>query len=128
MEITVEAVGSLLLVTAPSDSNGNFTGNAELVLGENRITAKATDSAGNVSRASDMVVVAYNEPPAAPAGLAASVQDYNVSLTWGPNTEPDLSGYNLYRKGAKVNAPAASNIRDNNSIIFRLLQSSDKGL
>lgn len=104
VDVSVEAVGSMLLVASPSDSDGNFTGNVGLSLGENRITAKATDSAGNISRASDTVVVVYNEPPSAPAGLAASVQDYNVSLAWNSNTEPDLSGYNLYRKGEKVNA------------------------
>ena len=47
----------------------------------------------------------YNEPPAAPTGLATAVQDYQVQLTWNPNTESDVSGYNLYRKGERINAP-----------------------
>jgi Tol biopolymer transport system component/flagellar hook assembly protein FlgD/fibronectin type 3 domain-containing protein len=88
----------------PADAGGNFTLDAGLALGENRISGQATDSSGNISRISDAVVVVYNEPPAAPTGLASSVSDYSVTLTWNPNSESDLSGYNLYRDGQKRNA------------------------
>jgi hypothetical protein len=36
-------------------------------------------------------------PPAAPTNLAASVLGQTVNLTWTPNSEPDLAGYNVYR-------------------------------
>ncbi len=40
-------------------------------------------------------------PPAAPAGLQAVfsglAQQPFIDLTWTPNTEPDLAGYNIYR-------------------------------
>jgi len=43
-------------------------------------------------------------PPAAPTGLQAVAsgvgQQPFVDLTWAPNTEPDLAGYNLYRHEA----------------------------
>ena len=43
-------------------------------------------------------------PPAAPAGLQAVAsgvgQPAFVDLTWAPNTEPDLAGYNVYRHQA----------------------------
>ncbi len=39
-------------------------------------------------------------PPAAPTGLAASGGDGVVDLTWNPNGEPDLAGYNVYRATA----------------------------
>ena len=44
-------------------------------------------------------------PPAVPAGLQAvfsSVgQQPSVDLTWAPNTDPDLAGYNVYRREGK---------------------------
>ena len=89
-----------------SDGEGNFSFSATLALGENRMTARVTDSSGNVSKDSEVVVVVYNEPPLAVAGLTGSVQDYDVSLTWNANTESDLSGYNLYRNGVRLNAPS----------------------
>ena len=78
-----------------------------LNLGENKITARVRDSEGNISKTTEMIVVVYNEPPAAPTGLATAVQDYQVQLTWNPNAESDVSGYNLYRKGERINTPVA---------------------
>jgi hypothetical protein len=51
-------------------------------------------------------------PPAAPTALQAvfseAAQQPFIDLTWTPNTEPDLAGYNVYRHGteeqpAKIN-------------------------
>lgn len=104
VEIFNETSSGLFSVKVNANPQGNFSlPKLDLVLGENRITAKATDSSGNVSKASDRVVVVYNEPPSAPTGLAASVTDFDVSLTWNPNSEADLAGYNLYRNGEKLN-------------------------
>ncbi|RPJ10827.1 MAG: hypothetical protein EHM36_02705, partial [Deltaproteobacteria bacterium] len=87
-----------------ADTNGDFTfPSLDFSLGENKITAKATDSAGNMSRSSEMVVVVYNEPPSAPTGLLASVVSYDVNLSWNPNSEPDIAGYNIFRDGVKLN-------------------------
>src|SRR5215216_64077 len=36
-------------------------------------------------------------PPAAPTNLGASALGQTVNLTWTPNSEPDLAGYNVYR-------------------------------
>ena len=38
-----------------------------------------------------------------PSGLAAVGGTRQVTLSWTANTEPDLSGYDLYRDGVKVN-------------------------
>ena len=106
VELLVETVaGYELRVETTADTDGKFNADMTLASGENRITAKARDAAGNTSRVSNTVIVVYNEPPSAPTGLVASVQGYDVSLTWNANTEADLAGYNLYREGEKVNAP-----------------------
>ena len=108
VEISIEpGSGSVSRMTTPSDAAGEFTGDGTLSLGENRITAKVTDSAGNISRGSGMVVVVYNEAPSAPTELITSVENYNVDLSWNPNSEPDVAGYNLFREGDKVNLPLA---------------------
>jgi hypothetical protein len=78
-----------------------------LNLGENKISARAKDSEGNISKTTEMIVVVYNEPPAAPTGLATAMQDYQVQLTWNPNTESDVSGYNFYRRGERINTRVA---------------------
>ncbi len=102
-----EVSGYVLRITASSDLTGRFNADVNLLPGENRITVKVIDGKGNISRSSGVIVVVYNEPAAAPTGLVASVEDYNVTLTWEPNVEPDISGYNLYRNGEKLNKPSA---------------------
>jgi len=39
----------------------------------------------------------YDNPPAAPANLAATAGDKQVTLDWDDNTEGDIDGYNVYR-------------------------------
>jgi hypothetical protein len=91
-----------------ADSSGSFTlAGLTLSPGKNRISAIATDRDGNVSRSSEQVVVTYGAPPAPPTGLVATVQNYDVQLSWNINSEPDIIGYNLFRDGNKLNAPVA---------------------
>ncbi len=42
-------------------------------------------------------------PPEPPQGLRAVPVEAAVELSWSPNSEPDLAGYNVYRGGVKVN-------------------------
>jgi flagellar hook assembly protein FlgD len=106
--ISVENVaGSVLRVAASADAAGAFTAGITLSLGENKITAKATDSSGNVSKDAALVVVVYNDTPSAPTGLAAAAQNSDVHLTWNSNPEADILGYNVFRGGVKLNASDA---------------------
>jgi Tol biopolymer transport system component/subtilase family serine protease/fibronectin type 3 domain-containing protein len=108
VEIYVETTaGPELWSTTTADAAGNFIIDVILALGENKITTKAKDNDGNVSRTSNIVVVVYNEPPGAPTGFTASVENYDVTLIWDANTEEDLLGYNIYRDGEKINMPVA---------------------
>ena len=45
-------------------------------------------------------------PPAVPTGLQAvysAGEQKTIDLTWAPNTDADLAGYNVYRGGQKIN-------------------------
>jgi subtilase family serine protease/fibronectin type 3 domain-containing protein len=93
-----------------ADPQGVFAlENMGLTLGENRISATATDAANNASRPSDTIVVVYNETPSAPVNLIADVQDHTVNLGWdATNTDPDVIGYNIFRDGVKLNLSGAA--------------------
>lgn len=97
--------GTVSVGSTITDGQGNFTFNAVLALGLNKLTARATDNAGNTSRTSEIVAVVYNEPPTPPTGLTAAAQDYTVSLTWDTHPEADVVGYNLYRNDERINQP-----------------------
>lgn len=43
-------------------------------------------------------------PPAPPAGLTGLYTAGAVELIWNPNTEPDLAGYNIYRRETENHA------------------------
>lgn len=60
---------------------------------------EAIDGAGNVSGLSSAVGAHLKDvtPPAPPTGVAAKGFDTYIDLTWTPNTEPDLNGYDVYR-------------------------------
>jgi len=110
VEIVIDSgSGPESMGTTPADADGHFSSNVTLKFGENRITARATDKEGNISRTSYMVVVIYNEAPGAPTGLQTSVNGYDVNLSWNPSTEADLAGYNLYRNDEKLNLSSIEN-------------------
>jgi fibronectin type 3 domain-containing protein len=61
----------------------------------------AVDTSGNQSGASNEVSAtpfADSTPPAAPTLLTAIGRNASVTLDWADNSEPDLAGYNVYRR------------------------------
>ncbi|MCK4527362.1 hypothetical protein KAW18_08315 [candidate division WOR-3 bacterium] len=61
----------------------------------------AVDKAGNISE--DSVTIFLDTiPPAPPEGITAVDSIGIVDLSWLPNTEDDLNGYNLFRQGTKI--------------------------
>ncbi|WP_433253590.1 chitinase [Streptosporangium sp. CA-135522] len=52
------------------------------------------------------------QPPTAPTGLAATVNGTNVALTWSPPQSSTVTGYNVYRDGAKVGSPTTAAYAD----------------
>ena len=84
---------------ATADQSGSFSFDVELALGNNRITARGQDAAGNASILSPPVDIFFDEPPAPPTGLTGVANGYDVELNWDPNNEADLAGYRLSRDG-----------------------------
>jgi fibronectin type 3 domain-containing protein len=68
-----------------------------------RITA--VDKKGNESAQSAPITLTpiNTTPPAAPLNVGASSRDSRVILSWNPNKEPDIQGYNVYQGSTKVN-------------------------
>jgi fibronectin type 3 domain-containing protein len=57
----------------------------------------AVNSAGESADSVQVAAITQGLPPAAPSGLAATDGQGSVILSWNPNTESDLAGYNVYR-------------------------------
>ncbi len=68
------------------------------------IRLEVEDTHGNEAYAQAVVQI-DNLPPAKPTGLKAVPDGNDITVTWNPNTEPDLDGYLLYRDGVLVNVP-----------------------
>ncbi len=70
--------------------------------GEYTYQVSAIDIFGSESPLSEKVSVVVGDvlPPAAPLNLVASSAGSDCNLAWNANTEPDLAGYNIYRKAS----------------------------
>ncbi|MEW6215078.1 MAG: FlgD immunoglobulin-like domain containing protein, partial [Nitrospirota bacterium] len=66
------------------------------------IKLEAEDLTGNIN-SQQIIVTVDNTPPASPLLISATASGSDVTLTWQANTEPDLSGYLLYRNDQLAN-------------------------
>lgn len=68
---------------------------------------KSVDTSGNVSEGTTLTVqtLAYNDltAPSAPTGLDVISGNSSLALSWFPNPENDVQGYNVYIDGVKRN-------------------------
>lgn len=66
-----------------------------------RVTALSRD--GEESKPSETVEVATYQDvkPAPPQGIMAGTVDPGVGIDWSPNSEPNLLGYNVYKRNAR---------------------------
>jgi hypothetical protein len=74
---------------------------------------RTVDDAGNWSGLSNLLRwdwIIDTAPPGAPATVAARREGDHVRITWSPNSEPDVSGYRVYRWFTESNDPLAATI------------------
>lgn len=68
---------------------------------------KSVDMSGNVSEGYSLTLqtMPYNDatPPSAPTGLEVIAGNSSLALSWFPNPENDVQGYNVYVDGVKRN-------------------------
>ena len=101
-----EVVNGTALPVGPASANGdgNFVvPSIPLRPGTNEVRLRALDGAGNTSRDAT-VQVDRGEQPAPPDGLGATVQGFEVELSWNPHPDADVVGYRPHRDGVPVDA------------------------
>gem|GEM_PF-979990 len=111
----IAAAGAAVVAPLPAataDAEGHFTVHGiALGTGDNTLTVRLRDAAGNLSKPAGVTVLS-GDPPAPPAGLTAvsagtPPPPYAVSLTWTANAEPGLAGYRPFRDGTPLLAETA---------------------
>jgi flagellar hook assembly protein FlgD len=91
------------------DSIPPFTMNWEtdtLDPGKYYLRAIAEDYHNNIDPNPESIYVFVTkdlEPPSVPQGLVASLENDTIYLSWLPNPEPDIAGYNIYEDTDKLN-------------------------
>ena len=92
--------GATLLGGALADADGAWDVHPSVALadGTRVLHATAANTAGESGPSAGVAIEIDTVPPAAPAGLRAVAYSGVVDLTWDANAEPDLLGYNVYRK------------------------------
>lgn|GEM_PF-2381464 len=88
------------LLTSPSYTATGLTNGTSYSF---QVAAVNTNGVQSALSSAVSVTPAAPVAPAAPAGLTASAGNGQATLSWIANTEANLSGYNVYRNGTKVN-------------------------
>lgn len=89
--------------TAPYSVSWNTTTFSN---GSHSLTAKATDTAGNVGTSAAVSVTVDNQVPTVPSGLSVVLgASDRINLSWTASTDNiGVIGYNIYRGSTKINS------------------------
>ena len=92
--LNAAAVGNLISVP----NNGQFSASLTLVNGSNDIQATATDAYGTSPASVSIIVTRDSSIPLSLSNLSAVGQAAGkIRLSWTKSTDPNATGYNLYR-------------------------------
>lgn len=89
-------------------SEGVYVGRYQVKPGENAdqafVVARLADRAGRVSEREDVLgnFTVDTTPPATPARISVTLKEKMVEVSWDRNSEPDLTGYRVYRSDATL--------------------------
>lgn len=98
----VNTLGTTALSPLDTDPSGQFVlASVPLAAGNNTITLRLTDPAGNISKSAAVSVVGAARP-SPPTGVLATANGLNVDLTWNANPEADIIGYRVLRDDQPV--------------------------
>lgn len=90
-------------------STGTFTFTQfNLQSGMNVLRSISSDSTGNRSKTSDLLVIVRHDLPQTPSEVSAVTSSNNVQLTWSVSTDPDSTGFQVKRNGAVINETLAA--------------------
>ncbi len=96
------ATGTFFKLNSSPFTSANFTDTNAASGQTSYYQVTAIDTSNNESTAATISATRTVDttPPATPSGFTASGSTSNITLTWTPNTEPDLAGYNIYRSAS----------------------------
>jgi hypothetical protein len=111
--VEIFADDSASLGTTDADQGGNWSfkvpDDKALSDGTHSITAKATDKAGNVSPASEALLVTVDTAaPETVVQLEATGSEDSIALDWADSSDSRLAGYNVYRAGSPTGTSPSS--------------------
>jgi subtilase family serine protease/flagellar hook assembly protein FlgD len=102
--------GSVEVIEVPLGADGQIeVPTVPLTSGDQSVEVRVVDPDGNRSLP-DTLWLFLDQRPAAPAGLAAAVDGFDVTLTWEVSTEADHLGWRVWRNGVVSPAQAAAAI------------------
>ncbi len=97
---------SLAIPVGQQSANGQFTYSAVATV---TLTASATDPVGKGTVSGNFGPLVVRDVPA-PTGLAATPGDGKVTLKWNASTNPDVTGYKIYRATATTSSALVASI------------------
>ncbi|MDQ3880529.1 MAG: fibronectin type III domain-containing protein, partial [Chloroflexota bacterium] len=124
---TIDVEGVRLIDRFHSTSSSEYSrATAQVTVADGRLTLDASGGSNTKINYLEVFGTGASDPaPSAPTAVAAAAGDAQATVTWNPNTEPDLAGYNIYR-GTSLPVPTTSPL--NGQSLLTVTNYVDEGL